>query len=193
MSNRFANTMYAGLLAACALSFSPAAAAKQCIWNKGGYVMSVSWFRPIDLGALETEGMSYSALRNIKPPVLVQTVGTGAGICTSTDEELVAFISVIGCWGHTFNGSQRVGGCLAPSFFPVDPGVRTSNIRQAAGSVVPIGCRPSLNGFCLVDELLMTPKLPDTPVLVAIPSTTRYLDFWGTTASVHWAPGGPIN
>ena len=154
--------------------------------------MSVSWFRPIDLGALENAGVGRANLRNIAPPVLVQTVGTGAGICTGTDEELVAFISVVGCVGNTHSADTRVGTCLLPSHYPVDPGVRTSDTQQAAGKVVPIGCSLASNGFCYVTGMLMTPHIRDI-VLVAMTSTTRYLDFWGTTFDVRWAPGGPIN
>ena len=36
-------------------------------------------------------------------------------------------------------------------------------------------------------------KLPKSySAWIAVPSTTQYLDFWGTVFDVQWGPGGPI-
>ena len=169
------------------------ASAKQCVWNKGGYVMSVSWFRPIDIGALESaHGGLYKILRNIAPPVITQHLVAGTGSCNETNEELVAFISVAGALGFREKPDDQKAWAYPTGRTHLHPNVKTSNLTQRPGNVQPVGCQVGTDGWCRVDELAMTPRLPDRPFMVVMPSTTHYLDFWGTIFDVTWGPGGAI-
>ena len=178
------------------------ASAKQCIWNKGGYVMSVSWFRPIDLATLyhtsRPNDQEHRVLRNFGPPVFTQSFGAGTGSCNETNEELVAFISVAGCLGLRIDPSiVWPMSCLSiePRYVALHPNVKTATKERLPGQVIHVGCGQGTAGLCYVStrrELAMTPPLPDSLVFVVMPSTTHYLDFWGSTFDVQWGQGGAI-
>jgi hypothetical protein len=92
----------AALLGAGVLLASGDAAAKQCVFNKGGYVLKVRWFRPADL-KVEMPGQTFAGAPRLglatpsARPIQEDTLTAGFGACTKTDEVLTALFSVPGC------------------------------------------------------------------------------------------------
>ena len=151
--------------------------------------MNVSWFRPITLVTATEQfpkGGWRQTLRNVAPPVVQQSLVAGMGSCNDTNEELVAFISVAGCLLIKDHGSCRKGSVL------LHPSVKVADLTQAAGTIASIGCHVDVLGWCYLHEFSMTPSLPDQPVMAVTPSTTHYLDFWGTIIDVQWGNGARI-
>ncbi len=182
-----------GVMVVVAILGSAGAQAKQCIWNNGAFPMGVSWFRPIDIGAPEKTrpGGWHMTLRNIAPPVLTQRIDAGMASCNPSEQELVAFISVLGCLAYKYEANQPAYACDTGKVH-VHPGVKTSHLRHIAGKVQPILCNPDPTGYCTANEMAMTPSLPDKPVLVIVPSSSHYLEFWGTVSEVQWGQGGTL-
>lgn len=174
MPNRFANTLYSGLLAACALSFSAAASAKQCIWNKGAFELHVAWYRPATL--VLTTGDAEPSIRALTQPAQSGSFWLGRGMCNETDELLTAVVSV----NSALIGQHELGKIRV-----VDAGVLISN-RGAHGA---IGTAQAVRARHGADIDVLNAK----PFLVTTPSTSRYLDFWGTVFEPAFGPGGPLN
>ncbi len=173
MSNRFAKTLYAGLLGACALSFSSAASAKQCIWNKGGFELHVAWYRPATL--LFTTDEPEPNIRALTPPAQSGSFWLGTGLCNETDELLTAVVSV----NSALIGKHELGKIRV-----IDASVLISN-RGAHGA---IGTAQAVRARHGADIDVLNAK----PFLVTTPSTGRYLDFWGTVFEPAFGPGGPL-
>lgn len=149
------------------------AAARQCIWNKGAFELHVAWYRPAQL--LLTTGDAEPSIRALAPPVHKGVFWIGTGNCNDTDETLTAVVSVNGALlGRHELGKIRV----------VDAQVLVSN-RGAHGAIRAAQANRATHG----EEL--TP-LNSKPYLVTTPSTSRYLDFWGTVFEPAFGPGGPL-
>ena len=81
------------------------AAAKQCVWNKGGYVMRVDWFNPgtadIRIGDDGNTELRFSA-----QPVQTDVFPTASGRCIN--RENVVYTAVISICGGTFNNRVMI-------------------------------------------------------------------------------------
>ena len=195
-SNRCSIAILSMALAATGLFASAAVEAKQCVFNKGGYVLEVQWYRQIDMG----KNFGAPEMDALAAPVQSDTLALGAGSCTKTDEVLTLAAGVVGCLEVTTFG--RTAGCVdqkgyvekdMPAVFYTlrpngsidfyDPATRQSSATKIL-SHVQCPTQSNCMGYF---------KLPkSSSVWIGVPSTTQYLDFWGATATVQWGGGGPI-
>jgi len=175
------------LLCAVGLFHAADASARQCVFNKGGYVLKVMWYRPADLGLNLRVADSKLAGQFLPPivtpntaPIHIDTLTAGFGACTKTDEVLTALFVVPGCIA-AFTAGNMVSG---------------SSVECGKGWIwYAVGTQTSLRQpWCVAASGYCSAFSSGTPYLflVATPSTSRYLDFWGSFADVHWGPGGPV-
>ncbi len=171
MSKSIANLFASAAVALCAIGLSPQAIAKQCIWNKGGYVMEVNWYTPDSL-RLDSAGQDAGVMRVLhgRQPTKTDVVPVAQGSCTQTDEERTAVVFILGLpsQGHMWRYSQVQ---LYDARVWVDQGV-----SRPINAVVRRG-----------------PSFQSHLFLVATPSSAQYLDFWGTVSDPQFGPGGSIN
>ena len=213
---------FAGAAAvAASFALTPTGAhAKQCIWNKGSYVLDVRWYRPADLVLYNTDpgpgGTGDWVLRNDlsinaeRPPVKVDRFPVAQGRCNDTNEALTAVISVVG--GATVGEPPVqphrpiVASALVHMNFrfiyrqwgPPEPGTNWPSTGFMVNRVLN-----SSGGFVMPNGATLPPvhsahlkkaSFPHdvTLILVTTPSTTHYLDFWGLARNPEWGQGGPI-
>ena len=101
-SNRCSIAIFSMALAATGLFASAAAEAKQCVFNKGGYVLEVQWYRQIDMA--KQDGVEF--MMALAPPVQSDTLSAGFGSCTKTDEVLTLVAGVVGCLNMKMYGTS---------------------------------------------------------------------------------------
>lgn len=154
MSRRRVNTAFMAIavgtaLALLALSATPAAA-KQCIWNKAGFVLRIDWFKPGTVKAQYNSTDRVTDYSFSEQPVQTDVIWAASGRCINRGPTVYeAVLSICGALKYT-----RV-----VSYPPEWP--QSNRID------------------CSIWE-------------VQTPSTTRYLDIWGTTGLPASGPGGPI-
>jgi hypothetical protein len=148
-------TLTAGAaLALFALSATPAEA-KQCIWNKAGFVLRVDWFKPGTVTTTQSTDTNAWGVRTTdysfaEQPVQTDVIWAASGRCIDRGPtQYQAVLSICGALKHT-----RV--IAYPPEWP------ESNRID-----------------CSIWE-------------IQTPSTTRYLDIWGTTGVPASGPGGAI-
>ena len=196
-SSRFFAAFLSMALAATALFTSAAAEAKQCVFNKGGYVLEVQWYRQIDMA--KQDGVAF--MMALAPPVQSDTLSAGFGSCTKTDEVLTLVAGVVGCLNMKMYGTSA--NCQGTVGFTENgmPAVLYSQSSSGSGPVFYdpatriYGAKKILSRItCLAQANCMASfQLPKSnTVWIAVPSTTQYLDFWGTTFDAQWGPGGAI-
>ena len=194
-SNHFFTACLSMALAATALFTSAAVEAKQCVFNKGGYVLEVQWYRQTDIG----RDVSLNEMKALGEPVQSDTLTAGFGSCTKTDEVLTLAAGVVWCdrikmFNTLADCSTREG--FVAMYMPVvhykekdrsivlyDPATHKPSATKIPGSTECINqtlCR----GYIKL--------LKSRSAWLAVPSTTEYLDFWGTAYDVQWGTGGPI-
>ncbi len=194
------------LAALMAVLMPTTASAKQCVFNKGGYVMQVQWYRQQDLGTY-LNATDMTSLTALQAPVQTDTLALGQGSCTRTDETLSLVASVAASAGSYGAKGFRAGSGFVQSGMPaalyvVAASVHDNKIftdkdgrRVDKPIMVPMACRPHLlkDGDCLTDgsRASLSPNGFNW-FLVAQPPTTHYIDFWGTVFDVRWGQGGPI-
>lgn len=151
-------TLFSKAATACAaaaafgfLAFSAAPAeAKQCVWNKGAFVLRVDWFKPGTVTANTNPTDHFTEFTFTEQPVQTDSIWSASGRCINRGPTAYrALLSVCG-------GINRTRVLAYPAEWP------ESN-------------RIDCSIFMLVD-----------------PSTTRYLDVWGSVLEAATGPGGPI-
>jgi Ricin-type beta-trefoil lectin domain len=159
------------------------AEARQCVWNKSGAVLGVSWYRPADLlktdnGDLYLRPGATSVQKDVFPVL--------QGKCQRTDEELVAVLICEHCeWVKKgLNITFSVFGAILTAV--VCTGTAGAGCGAAAGVVIAI-----VNGGVMA--------LPDAKQLqdqeqgafaIVTPPQDRWLDVWGTVFDMQNGPGG---
>jgi hypothetical protein len=134
-----------------AVSATPAMA-KQCVWNKGGFVLRVDWFRYTDI-----EQSAYSPGRPkeyalLDQPIQTDVFATAQGRCISRGS--TQYTAVLSICGLNSSSIEIVG---MPDEWPEDQRIS-----------------------CPVWTVLR-------------PSTSRYLDVWGTVFEPASGEGGSVN
>ncbi len=178
------------------LFFAAPAAAKQCVFNKGGYVLHVHWYRPADVHVNQafTNGGSVEVVMATGRAVQTAALTAGFGDCTKTNETLVAFLSVPGTLGSVLGEGVGSSATLITPGTPVSTYFFNNRGEQVNRPVAPLVCAASLRGHCLPKAVLqeVRDQQPGRMLLVTAPSHSQYLDFVGTFAEVRWMPGGPV-
>jgi hypothetical protein len=202
-SQRFGKLLGAAALALSALAFTAPAQAKQCVFNKGGYVLHVHWFRVQDL-VVDRDPRSSDKVSRVharSAPVQTAALTAGFGDCTKTDEPLLAVISVPGMVGYNpFNEKMAYNlmGRIPLPIFPVGTRLANaygvpSNARNQPLPEIGIQCLSGWPGHCPGSGMTAEHRPPgDHVLLITQPSPLRYLDFVGTAFDVSWREGGPI-
>ena len=187
------------------------ASAKQCIWNKGGYVLDVRWFKPADLRFSNTayagspvhssDINNYMTISGLRPPVQVDQFPVAQGRCTNTDEVLTAVISVAGGWSGSFSPTKRCPTCeprpsvesaLVYMDFLLGEGPRF-HVLGVRSTGLEGSQMPNERKLSIVRAYVPAVTAPGAELfLVTTPPTTHYIDFWGTADNPQWGRGGPI-
>jgi hypothetical protein len=102
----------AAVFALAALSVGPAEA-KQCVWNKGGFVLRVDWMQPGTV-SVGTGADGYSEFSFTDQPVQTDVIWSAQGRCI--DRGPVQYEAVLSICGSIAN--SRV--IAYPSHWPVD-------------------------------------------------------------------------
>ena len=149
--------------------FTSPAEARQCVWNKAGFVTGVSWFRKGDF--------ANGAIKEGTKPVQVDIFPIGQGKCQRTDEELLAVIACMQCdkinTGVNILASATIGAA------------GTIACAATAGA----GCPAAIPLATIAISALAAGGgqfLPETTSVVYIgtPPNDVWLDVWGTA----WDP-----
>jgi hypothetical protein len=103
MSNRaFAWPLLAVVLALGLSAFAAPASAKQCVWNKGGYVMRVDWFAPGDFTMAVNPNDGAEEYTFTVQPIQTDKIWSGSGRCIDRgDTEYWALLSICGASFNT--------------------------------------------------------------------------------------------
>jgi hypothetical protein len=170
--------------------------AKQCIWNKAGFVLKVRWYEPADLIGYKADAKGDVVIEQRKDPVQIDQWPTAQGRCTTgvnESKKLTAVLEVVN--GKIASGAAKmlVGTVCA----------------AVAGSALAVACFGTAGGACVAvvgstlvagvagAAIISTPEsnIPDGKdiFLVTTPSESTYLDVWGTVWSPQSGPGGKID
>ena len=196
---------------------SGAAEAKQCVWNKAGFILEVHWYKPGDI-LYDQKGEFYirpTGSRNQPVPAAqLDVFPVAQGRCWEGKEQMTAILGIKD--GHLFNTLMTAGTAIA---------VGASTAAASAAVCVAtagIGCPLAAAGAATATTALttamqltaQTPQLkgtipnvfaiaipgagitsnaPGLPQNFVLPGTAnRWLDVWGTVVSPQIGPGGPI-
>ncbi|MEE4376881.1 MAG: hypothetical protein V2J55_05120 [Candidatus Competibacteraceae bacterium] len=187
-----------GLLLGASLETVSAA---QCVWNKAGFVLKARWYNPDDIGAIKVEEVVDGEIKTKfitgakagKTPVQVDQWPTGQGRCTrgaNANKELTVILSV-------------VDGKVASDFVKIGGGIAASLIGTATAAAAGVGCTVATAGLACpavvvgigaytVAATTGLSQIPDAAEVFYIdkPSSTHYLDVWGTVWSPQSGQGG---
>jgi hypothetical protein len=158
-------------LAAFSLPGQPAFA-KQCVWNKAGFVLHVAWLKP-DGKLIKTANLPINN-----------------GSCIDDDaKNNIAALSISG--GKVASGFTRVAIGTLVGLLPV---VDTWELKNQLKDAVPDPAQPS--GYPTELKDILSEAIPDPEALfwAGVPSKDgNYLDVWGSIWSPQVSPGGPVN
>ncbi len=192
----FASALLPGLLALLGGLHAPQAQAKQCVFNKGGYVLHVHWFRRDDISVNQTSSdNSLGWVKALRPPVQTAALTAGFGDCTKTDEVLVAVTSVIGLELYSPKPGARASNASRLPLFNRGTHMHThyeTGRDYVYKPVASVTCVVDFSGYCRASGVTSEFSQPGVHLLITEPSTSQYLDFAGSIFDVHWVPGGPI-
>lgn len=166
--------------------------AKQCIWNKGGYVLNASWYRSENVMYTRSANGDYSLIL-VGDPVQEDQWPVAQGRCTRgslANEKLTVVLRVVG--GKVGSDVVRIGASVTAAA----AGVISVGVATAACPVTGVTCvlaGVAGGGAGKLAGLAAT-HIPDGKEIfyVGEPSTTNYLDTWGTIWSPQFGPGGGI-
>jgi len=169
-----------GLVAASA----GAAEAKQCVWNKAGFVMKVAWYPKDTVFVHDEENHKFYVSGK---PTKVDTIPLAQGSCINTNDSIAA-LSVV--------GSEIIRGTISAAAFVTVVGGTAAVCLATVGT----GCAPAAGvAATAITGILAAGHgfIPVTDDIFAIarPTSTRYTDVWGTAFSPQYQDnsGGPVN
>jgi len=176
------------------------AEAKQCIWNKAGFVLRARWYKASDVLTLRNSaGETGYGLRVGAKHVQLDEWPVAQGRCTrgaNANQNLVAVLSIVG--GGVVHGIANINQKFASATAGTVTCAATfggscSTTTATAGSAAAIvgnqaavamagGDRSPVQNFPNANEVFK----------VVQPSTSRWLDVWGTAFSPQTGPGGSL-
>lgn len=180
------------------------AEAKQCIWNKAGFVLEAHWYKPGDV-LYDEKGEFYirTTGRNHKPvaPAQLDVYPVAQGRCWEGREKMTAVLAIKD--GHLFNTLMTAGTTIVAG--------SASTVAGAAVCAASVGtlCAAAIVGGTAATGALSTamqlsaktPELKGTipnAFAITVPAANRtkyanrWLDVWGTVMSPQIGPGGPL-
>lgn len=194
--NSIVRTSFVAVLVAIGITASPSsdANAKQCVWNKGGYILKARWYNSADIVATVDENGDYKAA--IEPdaqPVQVDQWPVAQGRCTRGENEnkdLTVVLSV-------------VDGNIASQFVKIALGAGVAVVGAGTTAAAATGCTLTgvtcpLVGVAIAGTATAAggavSAIPDAKEVFYIgkPSKTHWLDAWGTIWQPVTGPGGRI-
>jgi hypothetical protein len=163
------------------------AEARQCVWNKAGFELLVEWYRESDLLKDEANPGKLFLKPNVTP-VQRDQFPLGQGRCNDTNEEWIALLKAV--------GSEYIKpGIQAAVGITVGVAGAAVCIAATAGSTCPVVAAGVGGLVTAAGEFIPDPKeLADQPGAFAIvkPSTTHWLDVWGTAWDPQTGRGGAL-
>lgn len=184
MRKRFAMTRVLRTILVCcglALGFTGISAgganAKQCIWNKGGFVLKARWYNREDINVVRNRDGTYSIImKQYAKPIQQDQWPIAQGCCTRgahAHRSLRVILSIAGAEAWNTEGAKIDSRILGPS------AINNAILRKNPDVYLPAGWT----------------SFTDTTAIfyVGDPSTASYLDVWGTIWKPATGPGGPIN
>jgi len=188
----------------CFIGF--AAEAKQCVWNKAGFVLDVHWYKKSDMAvnannqyfvlAANPAEVANGAAPIPRRPVQRDVFPVAQGRCWEGREQLVAVLAI--------SGGEYVKPMLVTSY-----GIVTGALAAAIGGAAcvltaGIGCPLAAGGAAVATAsgtAAVSVAIPDNKSInsivpnafaVVLPSQTHWLDVWGTVWSPQTGQGGRI-
>lgn len=163
---------------------SSAAEAKQCIWNKAGFILKVQWYTPgtkIDFNSVSDEYYITSS------PIQTDVFPLGQGRCIEGAGN-VAVLSIEGRDIAIGSIGVAVGVVTGAAAAAVCAGTAGAGCGPAAAGAIAATAAASAG----VSGLAAAAATPPGTFLVATPGTDYWLDVWGTIWSPQTGQGGRI-
>lgn len=193
---KFANSIFA--VAATTIGFAGLSVsevkAKQCIWNKGGFVLNAKWYKNEDVTATKDEHDNFAIVISAEAqPIQEDEWPIAQGRCTrgeAANEKRTVILSV-------------VGGDVATGFLRVGAGIWAAGSTAISTAALAAAC-PVTGVTCLLAGGVIAGGTTATGAAIAAipaakevfyvdqPSETNYLDVWGTIWKPTTGPGGVI-
>ncbi len=177
-------TMAATVIFLSASATVDTAEAKQCVWNKAGFVLKVAWY-PKDTVFVRDEDKKKTYVSG--NPLQVDTIPLLQGSCRNSNDN-VAALSVV--------GSEIIrASIIAASFVTIVGGTAAVCLATVGTGCAPAaGVAATAIGGVLAAGQGFIP-LTDDVFALARPTTSRYTDVWGTAFSPQYKDnsGGPVN
>lgn len=176
------------MAAALFAATSGVANAKQCVWNKSGFVLKVLWYTPsnaIIYSKNRKTGKVHYKIRKTTKWVQKDIIPSFQGRCTRGRRAKATLGAVL----------EVVGGKLGSD-------ATKATVDVVAAGAGAAGCVETAMTTCSVSAGLATgaamginAAIPDGKDLirVMIPPKTRYVDVWGTIWNPQVGLGGPIH
>jgi hypothetical protein len=166
---------------------------KQCVWNKSGVVLKVQWFNPNDIKRDVKGNVPY--VRKDAKPVQTDVFPVAQGRCREGSPLSVAVLSIEGA--EWVKKGLTIGIITATAVVTgVVGAVACAGTAGAACAPAAAGIGAAVGGVSTVAaEFIPEPKqLGDTPGVFAIeiPTTTHWLDVWGTAWDPQVGQGGRL-
>lgn len=218
MSKRSTRFSVSALIVTSFLAASGVAAeAKQCVWNKAGFILEVHWYKPGDI-LYDQKGEFYirptGSQNQPVAPAQLDVYPVAQGRCWEGSEQMIAVLAIKD--GQLFNtlmtagtsivvgaatGIASAAACVvtAATACPVSiagavaaTGALTTAMQLAAQTPQLKGTIPNVFAITVpgAGTVLNAPGLP--PNFVAPGTANRWLDVWGTVMSPQIGPGGPL-
>ena len=196
MNSKSLWTLCASAFMALGFSLAPVspAQAKQCVWNKGGYVLKASWYESEDVTATKQSDNTYTfVIAGDAEPLQEDVFPVAQGRCTRGDlanRRLTVILSAVGAEVGAdvlrvsstvaIAAAGAIGAGAASVACPVT-GVTCVLAGVAAGAAGKAGA-------------LAAERIPDGKEVfyVGEPSTEYWLDAWGTIFHPVTGQGGRI-
>jgi len=171
---------------------STAAQAKQCIWNKAGFILRARWYNKQDVITYrDSSGRVALGIRQGARHVQLDEWPIGQGRCTrgaNANKELTVVLSVVG--GKIAVESAKIGATTGAAI--------VSGVAGAVACAGTLGtaCPAAIAAGAVATGLIQVSVqgIPDAKEVfkVVTPSKKRWLDVWGTVWSPQTGPGGNI-
>lgn len=158
----------------------PVEPGKQCVYNKGGYILKVDWYDPADIVWNGKDDTFFENYKMTAKPVSEEKVSLGYSSCTDASNRW----AVVRIQDYDkVNSGLSIGVGVLSGVASVVAGAFVCVGTAGAGCPAVAGAVPLLVGGAI--EGAMT-ALPDVKEIVYIgkPSSKNYLDFYGTVWEV---------
>jgi hypothetical protein len=171
------------ILKSAALAFVAAAAAcgitgtsaRQCVANKGAFVVEVGWYSANALTLIKTSSLDANGIGSRSLPKRIDSIPVGQSSCNDTNEAMIAVVNM--------------PGAMAAVNTPVLPGTRVSG--KACGeqcSYPVIDFTPGNAAYPLSSDA----RGYKPSVLIGLLPTDKYVEVYGTTGDFKWRYGPAI-